>query len=724
MTSKGLSMYYVFRAFFILIIFSVFGCGGDKVESRSESKPVLNFSLEIGTYFNEAVDLFSSQNLVELGNGLFINGNNIEGWPRNSGTYSYNFNSTELKFIIKPMVKEVYKGKDGIVSLVWDKPQSNKIVFYDLKGSEKILAVDDGGVKWQVNADIGNGIISWLNFPSHKGNDQVVVLDLNDDSVKVFEDENIIHRKPVYNQGYLYWYQERMASSGNRDIGVYRVDLKSNMISEVSGSEYPNTITDYNVAANGVVAIVKKNYDQQRSDVYLLNNEGGSLFYKEDSFVQNLFSYGHDKFAFEIKKHSGNWAVFHIDTAGDLIGSVSDNSLAITVVDDQLVMKNLSKPVDSNFVFSELLNRYSPPIIGLSRYNNKFGTLSISEAAVIRSLVTVSLEESFNKNYWYEIAERALNLIGRVDRDIGVFTYDSSSTSHWSVSAFNDGDSSFIPFLVHDSSILDALLLLATQLKYDEVLNASYPGLYGEILYLFESNYTESINELVSFDGDKYGIIESGEVYFTFKKGSPYQWDGVNLPFNMMNSYVRPLLMYYDLTGVQKYNDLALSIGSLFKRHLIPLEITNSYVWPYWWGLYDKGWSGSDISTNTPEHNSQSVKLLSDVDHSSLDIRAVNSLFKRGMVFDDEDVLRISNTMAFNLTDNDYRSPLIIDGSITSANYNSIEYLWAEVAEFSYDSCVILNDSLMYFPYVQDAYTPTGRYELVGLSHLIKENCK
>lgn len=64
--------------------------------------------------------------------------------------------------------------------------------------------------------------------------------------------------------------------------------------------------------------------------------------------------------------------------------------------------------------------------------------------------------------------------------------------------------------------------------------------------------------------------------------------------------------------------------------------------------------------------------------------------------------------MISNVKDSDYKAPLLINGTIKSANYNSIEYLWGEITEYNCIARDVFLQNINNFPYVQDAYTPTA----------------
>jgi hypothetical protein len=430
----------------------------------------------------------------------------------------------------------------------------------------------------------------------------------------------------------------------------------------------------------------------------------------------------HDRFWFEIKQHDGLWRVALYDVKQGKIEEYHKTMMSALIRGERVgppVVEFHSVPMNYNDMYLELLARYSPPVSGYSLYDNGFALLSITEAPIIRSLINFG-EVTGDRTYIYWAAERARNILRRTDMALR----NGVGAPTWSVRVFSNNAPQPASFLVHDALVLDALLMIAERIKADRLLDVRYPGLSQKIQETFEENYHFHSKNRVDWQSDKFGITHKGEMYFVFPRGAGYRYDGVNLPFNMMNAYVRPLLRYSQLSGDPSYKDVAVALGNLFKRHLVKMDNNESYLWSYWWGLYVKGWEGNSISINTPKHEPSLQQDIEDVDHASLDLRAVISLLGEDLVFDICDLDKFSNTVIPLIDRDDYRSPLLINGAIESANYNSTDYLWGELAENDEQVLSRLKARLKDFPYAQDAYIATARFELIGISHLLKATAK
>lgn len=694
-------LYFVFLA--LLLIFTVF----------LFNKKEIVVDCKVGEYVKVSI-LKEGDDIpfTDLGHGLFYKDGTIFGWPNKSGNYKVNNGKFDIAISIKPLVTEIIGDKNSGVKIEWSTPDKNNIFLYHKNNYSENLSLDVPGIKWQLGASSDLNYIYWINFEPNGSGDQIVVIDRKRKNKIFIGSDSSIHRKPIINGEYMYWYQDDI-SSQDRKIKIMRMRLTTNDAEEeVLSSVYPNTITDYTVFPTGVVAIVKKNYDQQRSEIdFIEKGKVVSTFYEDDSFIQNILTNNHSVL-FEIKRHGERFCTAAINDKYEKTDVTCMNGKDVILSSDGVNLF-IKTPSDSVITYKTLLERYSPPITGFSIYNNDYAILSITEAPVILSLINM-YKKTLDMSYLYLAVERALHIINSSDRSIS----QNDMKSSWNVKVFSNNNKA-TSFLVHDAIILDSLLILAKEITSSQELSKRYPNYLNDLKKIFVKNFEHHYKQFYNYDSDILGIIQKEEAYFIFPDGDGYQYDRVNLPFNMMNAYVRPLINYARFSNDDKYLEIASSIGRLFKRHLQYEEKSNSYLWPYWWGMYKYGWSKGQLSKNTPSHKASSSPDYVDIDHASLDIRAVLALKDNNLIFNDNDLERFLNRMIILLKDDDYKTPLLIDGSIKSANYNSIEYLWGQLSEKRPDAQCEFLKVAGGFPYVQDAYTPTARFELLGYSYLI-----
>lgn len=701
------------------------GCGGSNINAASYS-----ISGKIGSYLNQTISgINDSSSTVPIGNGLYLQNSTVRGWPEKSGKFNYSFNGKNLRVLIEPLITETHTDSKGEkVALLWESPLSNKIVSIDKQGVIDELVADDGGVKWQLHVDQNHNNFTWVNFPADNSNDQIIYYSRENKSIHIIEDNNALHRYPKYNNGYIYWYQETMEAPSSREVSIarYEVSGKENPTTKVYVSTYPDAVFEFDILPNGSLAILKRNTELQKTDIVFFESNGNEKSYFIGSaFIQNIKSASiQNEVAFEVKEANSPWHIetYNFDT--NKVGkykSDKKNILSPNYIDGLLSYATYDSPMKLEDVANLLLYRYSPPLIGFSRYNNQFGVLSIAEAPIMRSLINMASATN-DMTYWYYVAERANNILKRTDEALSINDYDNKSGPHWSMRLFSIDNSKYVPYLVHDALILDTLSLLATKLKDDEILKLRYPNLYRNIISIFERNYQDNEKYHIRFVDDKYNLIRNDESYYIFPYNSPYLYDGVNLPFNMLLSYVRPLLLYAKLTANDKYAANAYSMVNLFKRHIIYIDTTDSWEWPYWWGLLRSGWQEGTVSVNTRSFAANNNKDIEDVDHGSIDIRAIIALINNGTLFEKSDINKLVNTLLV-MIGNDYQKfPSGIDGSYKSANNNSKIYLWSELAEYDKRANNLFSIIMSDFPYVQDNFTATARFELVGITHMMKSN--
>lgn len=124
--------------------------------------------------------------------------------------------------------------------------------------------------------------------------------------------------------------------------------------------------------------------------------------------------------------------------------------------------------------------------------------------------------------------------------------------------------------------------------------------------------------------------------YLRWRYGGPIDYDGVNLPFNMQNSWATALLDSSDLSNRRigaKMLEFALTQSGLVSK-----EENSASGWPYWWGDAYNGWSASqNVSSNRPSFSG--YKNLASVGYRSIDAGALLRAHRLGVVSLPENLL-------------------------------------------------------------------------------------
>ncbi len=143
------------------------------------------------------------------------------------------------------------------------------------------------------------------------------------------------------------------------------------------------------------------------------------------------------------------------------------------------------------------------------------------------------------------------------------------------------------------------------------------------------------------------GPGEGEGYYLLIPKGEPFWCDGVGAPLNYLGAVGQVLLDLHDLTGKPAYRDKAHRIGRLFKNEL-ELRDNGAYVWQYWWGSGKNGWTKADaLSDNTPAYSP--AKYDEDMSHAAWEVEFAVQAYRRGIVFNEEDMGRLAATFTKNL---------------------------------------------------------------------------
>jgi len=114
--------------------------------------------------------------------------------------------------------------------------------------------------------------------------------------------------------------------------------------------------------------------------------------------------------------------------------------------------------------------------------------------------------------------------------------------------------------------------------------------------------------------------------------------------------------------------------------------------------------------------------LPEDIDHGSLDVRGVISLANDGIIFNVSDIDILSNTLIQIIGNNFSTISGDIAGGRKSPNNLSAIMLWSILSEYNDDVLKLYRRLITDLPPVYDYHNLTARYEIVGVSHLIKSN--
>lgn len=204
----------------------------------------------------------------------------------------------------------------------------------------------------------------------------------------------------------------------------------------------------------------------------------------------------------------------------------------------------------------------------------------------------------------------------------------------------------------------------------------------------------------------------NGEGYYlTCEKGESFPADNVGAPINFLAMHTCAQLSLYRLTGKTEYFDRSEKMSRLLKNRLKYTPTTNSYSWTYWYEpMTTTGWTPEDNLSENVRYFKGSYNI-EDISHAVLDIAMVVAANRQGIVFNDEDVKRFSNTLLVNVLTPDRKGVRrTVDGNGEYPAYFNALYGWLELAE--------ANPEVYYA--IRQAYLNRGEETLALSAELLK----
>ncbi|WP_146238892.1 hypothetical protein [Arthrobacter livingstonensis] len=178
---------------------------------------------------------------------------------------------------------------------------------------------------------------------------------------------------------------------------------------------------------------------------------------------------------------------------------------------------------------------------------------------------------------------------------------------------------------------------------------------------------------------------------FIIAANAPYDFESTDAPLNHGLSIARCYIQLAKLTNNTIYRNIA---ESLLRHFYADLEIVTTdggeaYVWPYFTraGINYAGY-GVDDHVSEWRKFRKSNKRCEDASHAVVAIEAAVEGFKAGLVFDDIDMKRFSETFnSLMCTSDEVGATLtnFIDGSAGTGKYASVAGRWAVLAPWSHE---------------------------------------
>ena len=257
-----------------------------------------------------------------------------------------------------------------------------------------------------------------------------------------------------------------------------------------------------------------------------------------------------------------------------------------------------------------------------SGVTNEDGSLAWAESYVLEALLD-AFEATEDPRYLDEFVIEAANVLAATDIRRHVFDYRNRMRFGWSATRYSVGGQRVV-WLVHSGMIAAPLVRFALLVRERPKIPVRHRSVAREY-------YTTALRALAVFSTEYQEDARTGEGQYLLEAGAPVaaadSFVARPLPLNQdaVAGYLH--LLVWRMSGSQRHLRRALAIGRRLRNHLIPVE--NRYVWRYW------GADGQRIFNAAWE----------DISHGALDVQFAHALFTEGLLFDQRDMLALSQTL-------------------------------------------------------------------------------
>lgn len=204
----------------------------------------------------------------------------------------------------------------------------------------------------------------------------------------------------------------------------------------------------------------------------------------------------------------------------------------------------------------------------------------------------------------------------------------------------------------------------------------------------------------------------NGEGYYlTCEQGESFPADNVGAPINFLAMHTCAQLSLYRLTNKKEYLDRSEKMSRMLKNRLKHDTTSDLYVWTYWYEpMTTTGWTPADnLSANVKYF--KGAYNIEDISHGVLDIAMVTAANRQGIVFNDEDVKRFTNTLLINVLTPDRKSVRrTVDGKGDYPPYFNALHGWLELAAANPEV----------YHAIREAYNKKGEENLAFSADLLK----
>ncbi len=302
---------------------------------------------------------------------------------------------------------------------------------------------------------------------------------------------------------------------------------------------------------------------------------------------------------------------------------------------------------------------------GLSEFNNKSGFLAWGESFVLRSYAEM-YSATRNIDYLEKVIDHFDRMLKHRDDRYGKRDkFMNKVYPAWGSSKFTMDK--WRAWLVHQGMILYPVMMFVDFVKSDSSLVREY----GEKADFYLSQVQKTIDSY----NDQW-ISEGDWGYYQYPEGIH---NLSFLPFNEQNAAGRVLILLTKVTGKSEYSDKAERLARDFKKSLIYIEDKNAYKWIY----------------SAPSPRELNPSGAEDISHASINIDFAVLAYNNGIVFDETDMERFSNTFTKLIYLGPEKFSTHVDGTRKGREFRNIERhigKWLSLSQFNREVYEIIYD--------------------------------
>jgi hypothetical protein len=259
------------------------------------------------------------------------------------------------------------------------------------------------------------------------------------------------------------------------------------------------------------------------------------------------------------------------------------------------------------------------------------------------------------------------------DDNLGIKDYKGRSMPGWGTQGYSKNPDAYYVWAVHTGMITYPMAQFVRFVYEDESLHKKFKAKADTYLAEVERSVKAHDEDFIPGPGSDEGYYTFGDA--TAEVGIALE----TLPFNQQNALGRTIIELYRITGKEEYLDKATRLAN-FMKHRLYIFPNGSYVWMY--HLPPSTLEGP-IELSEVEA-SQVASRCEDTSHAAINADFMVQAYKAGIVFDDEDVERLTLTLLENVftEDNSVRQRIGGVGSVNVAGYSNQVGRWLELGLF------------------------------------------